>query len=139
MKNTLKIFAILLILTNYSCKVKQLVQTPTEATKLKTNEQQFINKPLKILLKEIKPEIKNVLGTIGDPSYFAFNFISREEIKQKVLGRKRINLYVYVKEPLDWDFTKRPKGKEYLWSKEDVEKYENLTIISIKVIERVEE
>ncbi|WP_157485453.1 hypothetical protein, partial [Flavobacterium sp. ACAM 123] len=130
MKNTLKIFAILLILTNYSCKVKQLVQTPTEATKLKTNEQQFINKPLKILLKEIKPEIKNVLGTIGDPSYFAFNFISREEIKQKVLGRKRINLYVYVKEPLDWDFTKRPKGKEYLWSKEDVEKYENLTIIS---------
>jgi hypothetical protein len=139
MKNTLKIFAILLILTNHGCKAQQLVQTPNDANKLKTNEQQFINKPLKILLKEIKPEIKNVLGTIGDPSYFAFNFISREEIKQKVLGRKRINLYIYVKEPLDWDFNKRPKGKEYLWSKEDVEKYENLTVINIKVIERVEE
>lgn len=139
MKNTLKIFAILFLLINYGCKAQQMVQATKDLHLLKNNEQQFINKPLKNLLKEIKPEIKNVLGTIGDPSYFAFNFISRDEIKRKVIGRKHINLYVYVKEPLDWDFNKRPQGKEYLWSKEDVEKYENLTVIRIKVIERVEE
>lgn len=41
---------------------------------------------------------------------------------------------VYVKEPLNWNFDKRPKGKGYLWSKNDVEKYGNLTVIRIKVI-----
>ncbi|TDE31487.1 hypothetical protein E0I61_01970 [Flavobacterium ranwuense] len=139
MKNTLKIFAILFLLINYSCKAQHMVQTIKDVHLLKNNEQQFINKPLKNLLKEIKPEIKNVLGTKDDPSYFAFNFISRDEIKRKVIGRKHINLYVYVKEPLKWNFNERPQGKEYLWSKEDVEKYGDLTVIRIKVIERIED
>jgi len=41
---------------------------------------------------------------------------------------------VYVKEPLNWNFDKRPKGKEYSWSKNDAEKYGNLAVIRIKVI-----
>jgi hypothetical protein len=45
-----------------------------------------------------------------------------------------LGLYVYVKEPVEWDFDKRAKGKEFLWTKEDVEKYGNLTVIRIKVI-----
>jgi hypothetical protein len=139
MKNTIKIFAILFLLINHGCKAQQMVQATKDLHLLKSNEQQFINKPLKNLLNEVKPEIKNVLGTIGDPSYFAFNFISRDEIKRKVIGRKHISLYVYVKEPLEWNFNKRPQGKEYLWSKEDVEKYGNLTVIHIKVIERIED
>ena len=76
MKNTIKTFAILFLLINYSCKAQQLVQTPNDAYKLKTNEQQFLNKPLKNLLKEIKPEIKFVLGTVDYPSYFSFRFIT---------------------------------------------------------------
>lgn len=124
----------LFILISSSCKAQQMVQTPNDAHKLKANELQFINKPLKNLLKEIKPEIKNAFGTLGDPSYFSFRFINAEEIQHRPIENNSLGLYIYVKEPIDWDFNKRSKGKEYIWTKEDVEKYGNLTVIRIKVI-----
>jgi hypothetical protein len=111
-----------------------MVQTPSDAYKLKTNEQQFINRPLKDLLKEIKPEIKLVTGNVDYPSFFSFRFISREELRKKTESENTLGLYVYVKETLDWDFDKRPQGKEFEWSKEDLEKYGNLTVTRIKVI-----
>ena len=134
MKNTLKIFVILFLLMNYSCKAQQMVQTPNDAHKLKINEQQFLNKPLKYLLNEIKPEIKTAFGTVDFPSYFSFRFIDSEEIRRRPVENNSLGLYVYVKEPIEWDFDKRPKGKEFLWTKEDVEKYGNLTVIRIRVI-----
>lgn len=134
MKNTIRIMALLLILISTGCKAQQLVQTPADAYKLKSNEQQFINKPLKDLLKQIKPEIKLVTGNPEYPSYFSFRFVSREELRKKADSENTLGLYVYVKEPLDWDFDKRPKGKEYEWSKEDLEKYGSLTVSRIKVI-----
>lgn len=134
MKKIFKTLAILFLLVNNSCKAQQMVQTPNDAHKLKTNEQQFINKPLKTLLKEIKPEIKTAFGTLSNPSYFSFRFIDSEEIKRRPLENNSLGLYIYVKEPIDWDFDKRAKDKEYLWTKEDVEKYGNLTVIRIKVI-----
>ena len=134
MKNTLKIFVILFLLMNYSCKAQQMVQTANDAHKLKINEQQFLNKPLKYLLNEIKPEIKTAFGTLDFPSYFSFRFIDSEEIRRRPVENNSLGLYVYVKEPIEWDFDKRPKGKEFLWTKEDVEKYGNLTVIRIRVI-----
>ncbi|MCZ8228053.1 hypothetical protein [Flavobacterium sp.] len=134
MKNVLHFLASLVFLINYSCKAQQLVQTTADVQKLKTNEQQFINKPLKDLLKEIKPEIKTAFGNIGDPCFFSFRFIDPEEIKRRSLENPSVGLYVYVKEPLEWYFEKREKGKEYQWTKEDLEKYGNLTVIRIKVI-----
>lgn len=136
MKNTLKILLISFLFINYYCKAQEMVQIPDDAYKLKTNEQQFLNKPLKNLLAQIKPEIKNAFGTLGDPSYFSFRFINSEEIKHRPLEKNSLGLYIYVKEPIDWDFNKRPKGKEFLWTKEDVEKYGNLTVIRIKVIQQ---
>ena len=133
MKNTIKIIAAIILLINTSCKAQQMVQKPADAYKLKANENQFINKPLKDLLKEIKPKIKLVLGTVDYPSYFSFRFISREELIKKPADGTTIGLYVYVKEPLDWHFDERTKGKEYEWTKEDVAKYGNLTVIRIKV------
>ena len=64
MKRAVKIFALILLLLNCSCKA-QMVQTTKDVYLLKTNEQQFINKPLKDLLKEIKPEIKTGSATNG--------------------------------------------------------------------------
>jgi hypothetical protein len=55
-------------------------------------------------------------------------------LNRKSLDDKIIGVHVYIKEPLDWNFNDRPKGEEYQWSKEDIEKYGNLTIIRIKVI-----
>lgn len=134
MKNTIKLLALILFFINSSCQAQQLVQVPNDAYKLKTNEQNFINKPLKDLLKEIKPEIKFVLGTPDSPSYITFRFISREELIKKPSNSGTLGIHVYIKEPLDWNFDKRPKGKEYEWSKEDLEKYGNLTVTRIKVI-----
>lgn len=134
MKNTFKTLAILFLLVYSSCKAQQMVQTPNDAHKLKINEQQFLNKPLKYLLNEIKPEIKTAFGTLDFPSYFSFRFIDSEEIKRRSLENNSLGLYVYVKEPIEWDSDKRTKGKEFLWTKEDVEKYGNLTVIRIRVI-----
>ena len=128
MKNTIIITAIFMILIRTGCKAQQMVQIPADAYKLKTNEQQFINKPLKDLLKEIKPEIKLVMGTVEYPSYFSFRFITRKELIKKPYDGSTLGLFVYVEGPLDWNFDQRPKGKEYEWSKEDVEKYGNLTV-----------
>jgi hypothetical protein len=133
MKNTLKIFALLFLLTNYSCKAQQMVQTPNDAYKLKTNEQLFINKPLKNLLKEIKPEIKMADATQDYQDYFSFRFIDIEQFRKKRTEQKPVVLFIYVKEPIDWTYEKRPKGKELVWTKEDAEKYGNLTVIRIKV------
>ena len=81
MKNTLKIFILLFILINNSCK-QLMVQTTKDAYKLKINEQQFINKPLKNLLKEIKPEIKTA-GASNEEGYqfFSFRFRTLEQHK----------------------------------------------------------
>jgi len=117
-----------------------MVQTPNDAYKLKANQQQFINKPLKEVLKEIQPEIKTAFGNNEEGhSFFSFFFLSPEESHRKVIGRKHVSLYVYVKPPIDWNFDTRPKGKEYEWTNEDVERYGNLTVTRIKVIERIED
>ncbi|KQW99455.1 hypothetical protein [Flavobacterium sp. Root420] len=132
MKNTIKFLAFLSFIIS-SCQAQQLVQVPNDAYKLKTNEQNFINKPLKDVLKEIKPEVKFVLGTTDSPSYFTFRFKNREELNKAANNTDAIGLHIYVKEPLNWHFDQRPKGKEYEWTKEDLEKYGNLTVIRIKV------
>jgi hypothetical protein len=132
MKNIVKILAAMTLFLSISCKAQQMVQVPADVSKLKANEQQFINRPLTNVLKEIKPEIKFVLGTVDSPSYFSFRFVSRGEFATAAQSGAPW-LHVYVKEPLDWSFEKRPKGKEYEWTKEDAERYGNLTVMRIKI------
>jgi hypothetical protein len=71
MKIIIKTFAILVLFISSSCKAQQMAQTITDVYKLKSNEQQFINKPLKKLLDQIKPEIKmaNLAGLNLQDSY----------------------------------------------------------------------
>ena len=135
MKNTLKITAILFLLLNFSCKAQQLIQTTKDVHQLRINNQQFINRPLRELLREIKPQIKAAWGNNeGGNQFFSFKFIDQDEIKRRSIKDNFVGLYVYVKENLNWDFGKRVRGKEYLWTKEDIEKYGDLTVIRIKVI-----
>lgn len=136
MKNTIKIFAILFLLLSYGCKAQQMVQIPNEVYKLKENEKQFLNKPLKNILKEIKPDIKIAFGTLDTPSYFVFRFINIQELNNGgAIGQNNLSLIVYVKEPIEeWSNGKRPKDLELKWTKEDLEKYGNYTVIRIKVI-----
>ncbi|RUT69585.1 hypothetical protein D0817_15545 [Flavobacterium cupreum] len=138
MESTIKILAILFVI-NSNCKAQQMIQTHDDIYKLKANEQQFINKPLKNVLKEIKPEIKMAFAIVDYPSFFAFKFFTATEINRRVIGRKHNSIYIYVEEPIDWNFDTRIKGKEYQWTKEDLEKYGNLTITRIKVVQRIED
>lgn len=135
MKNVLKIIAILFLFINFSCKAQQMVLTQKDAHKLKENEQQFINKPLKDLLKEIKPQIKMVDGTLNSPDYFTFKFVTHDEYKLGIRQEKNYtSIYVYVKESINWQREKRPKGEEYVWTKEDVKKYGDFTVLWLRVI-----
>lgn len=139
MKNTLKIFALLIFISSYSCKA-QLVQTTEDMYKLKENEQQFINKPLKDLLKEIKPEIKTANGINDNPFFFSFRFRTLEQQKKdEGSNEDSVALYVYVKEAFDWKWEERPKGKEMIWTKKDAQKYQNLIVVRIKVINPLKE
>jgi hypothetical protein len=134
MKKTLKIF-VLYFLINYSCTAQQMVQIPKDAYKLKINQKQFMDKNLNKLLKEIKPEIKMVDGTLNSPDYFTFKFVNYTDyIAGKKSGKKYISIYVYVKEKIDWKKENRPEGKEYLWTNDDVAKYGNYTVVWIRVI-----
>ncbi len=134
MKNTFRIFVLLFLLTNYNCISQQLVQTTNDAYKLKQNEQKFLNKPLKNLLNEIKPEIKMVDGTLNSPDYFTFKFVTHDEYIKGKKEKKYISIYVYVKEPINWKSENRLEGKRFVWTKEDVNKYGNYTVVWIRVI-----
>lgn len=136
MKYILNTLAILFLFINTSCRAQQMVQTTKDVKLLKANEAQFLNKPLKNLLKEIKPEIKTADATNDNPYYFGFKFITLEQRKKNEGSLEdNVSLYVYVKTPIDWKYEKRPQGKELQWTKEDIQKYGELIVVRIKVIE----
>lgn len=93
----------------------------------------FIDKPLKNLLKEIKPELKMVRTEIEQHSYFSFYFISHKEALRLPMDSIPLGFYVYIKEPFDWDADKRAKETQYEWTKDDLEEYGNLTVGRIKI------
>jgi hypothetical protein len=133
-KNSIKLLALFTFLINLSCKGQQMVQTTKDVNKLKINEQQFVNKPLKYLLNELKPQIKSAHAINDNPYFFSFRFRTPEQyVKNEGSQEDRVSLYVYVKEPIDWVWEKRPKGNELMWTKEDAAKYGNLTVVRIKV------
>ncbi|MBD0726726.1 hypothetical protein B6A10_16280, partial [Flavobacterium sp. L1I52] len=136
MKNIIRLIIITMIFLNSSCKSIKMVKTTNDMFLLKEKESEFINKPLKKLLKEIEPKIKTGVGNNeAGHFYFYFKFISLEE-RLKNLGKydDKVSLFVYVKEPIDWVWDKRPKGNEQIWTKEDAKKYGNLIVTRIKVI-----
>ncbi len=89
----IRIAAVLLIV-NLHCKAQQLVQTPNDVKKLRENEQLFIDKPLKNLLKEIKPELKMVRAEIEQHSYFSFYFISHKEALRLPMDSIPLGFYI---------------------------------------------
>ncbi|MCC9065010.1 hypothetical protein ACHRV1_16880 [Flavobacterium aquidurense] len=138
MKKIIRFLILFLIATVlYSCKGVPMVQTTREMKELKVNESKFVNKPLKYLLKEIGPQIKTGIGQNEDQFFFSFRFttLEQQKLNQGSLD-DRVSLYVYVKERIDWQWEKRPKGIESVWTKEDAKKYGNLIVVRIKIIEK---
>lgn len=139
MKKINFITAFIVLFSAYSCFSQKLVQKESDVLKIEDNKAQFIGKPLKDLLKEIKPPIKRVMAqpSVNIQSYvgnFRFNFVdSKQKDSLKLKNKTPITLVVFVKEYFEWDFQKRPKGKETVWTSEDAKKYENLTIVGFRV------
>jgi hypothetical protein len=139
MKKINSLIVFLLLFSFYSCFAQQLMKTVNDAQKIKESEEIFLNKPLKELLKEIKPPIKrvtaspskNIQSSVG---YFIFNFVdSKQKDSLRAKRKTPVTIVVYIKEFFEWDFHKRPKGKETVWTSEDAKKYENLTIVGFRV------
>ena len=117
------------------------MQEVSDANKIEINADMFINKPLSTLLREIKPEIKLAYGegerADGAPSYLIFNFVDRSQKaqieKSKISASAKI--IVYVKERFVWNRTNQPSGKKENWTMADFQKFKNLTVISVRVLE----
>ena len=96
-------------------------------------------KSLKFLFKEIKPPIKLVLAEGGSAErapHFTFFFTSMslyEKYRQQ--DKFPLRITVFQKETFEWNWERRSHTRQHYldWTKEDEEKYSNLTISAIRV------
>jgi len=123
-----------------SCFSQQLVKKQSDLRLLIDQQERFINKPLKELLKEIKPPIKFAFGTDakdhGMPANITFKFVTHQEyLILKEVNKFPLTLIIYVKEEkIDWyDLSKRTKETITSWTADDLRKYGDLTVIRIRV------
>ena len=130
-------FCTLLIAIISSCKAQKMVQKTSDAKKLEINKNQFVGKPLSILLKEIGPKIETALGSPGTnerAGFFSFYFASKGEYdKYRAQDKFPLTIKVYIKEIFEWDKKGKTKDDWLNWTREDEEKYGNLIVADIKV------
>jgi len=119
---------------------QELVKKQSDVRSLIDQQERFINKPLKELLKEIKPPIKFALGKDakdhGMPANITFKFVTHQEyLILKEVNKFPLTLIIYVKEEkIDWyDLSKRTKETSTSWTADDLRKYGDLTVIGIEV------
>ncbi len=129
---------ILFMLLASSCS-GQIMKTLDEAQTLKDSSQKFIGKPLKYLLKEIKPEIKMA---IADPSssnqtrlgVIMLMFVDPKDYYQlRNKGKSPLRIVIRVKEYFDWNRQYLPIEERQKWSKEDAERLGDFTILAMRV------
>jgi hypothetical protein len=132
------LISLLSICTLSSCFSQQLIKKQSDLRLLIDQQERFINKPLKDLLKEIKPAIQYARGEDYNdrPAYFTFKFVTRHQSDS--IGQKSlfpIVLYVYVKERnIDWNgLLKRSKETITSWTADDLRNYGDFTVIGIRV------
>ena len=138
MKKIILLLFLQVLIINVSTAQK-LVSNLSELHKIKEHEKKFINKPLSILLGEIQPSIKKVIGSPfsqnGTSSVFMMYFISDEEKnKLEAKGIKPIHLFIEIKEDFKWNVRERYNNNKRNWSIDDVEKYGHLTVFKVVII-----
>jgi len=132
------IIIILTLLGSSTCLAQELVKKQSDLRLLIDQRERFINKPLKDLLKEIKPPIKYAFGTdyTDIPAYFTFKFVTSQQTDSlRKRGLEPITIYIYVKEEnIDWfDLTKKTKETGLTWTAEDLRNYGDFTVIGIRI------
>ena len=135
-----QILTLLLILLASSCQRQKIMKSIPEAENLVINQHKFIGKPLRILLVEIKPDIKFVYGepentsgrTLGE-TYLVFTFVDKEAGKKRLNGETRTRITVQFQ--LEPKNTRKPLPKEGLakWTKIETKEYGDMIVLSIRV------
>ncbi len=133
------VILIFLLTVSICCYAQQMVQTPKDLFIVCQKDEQFIGKPLKTLFMEIKPPIKLVLaegGWVERAPRFTF-FLTSKQVYDKYRRDDKfpIRITVFLKETFEWTWEGRNRTREHYldWTKEDEEKYRNLTISAIRV------
>ena len=66
--------------------------------------------------------------------YFIFRFVEARKYDSSRMNEKTpIQITVFVKEPFEWDKRNTSIEKKFSWTKEDIKKYGNLTVVGIRV------
>ncbi|KIA99182.1 hypothetical protein OA93_06005 [Flavobacterium sp. KMS] len=139
MKKNLMFFVILLFCN--SSIAQQLVHNTRQVYLLEQNKERFINKPLKDLLKEIKPEIKTATVFNNETSsLFGFKFTTlAQQRKNKEAIVDRVTLLFFVKEYILWNWDERAKGAELNWTPNDAQKFADYIVTHIAVVAESED
>ena len=141
MKQQFSIFFAAFLFLITSCNTQRLVVKVNDAKKLETNKDNFIGKPLKKVLSEIKPKIKFVYGNPENTSaeaiggtYFTFYFVDKEEGKKRVSSRDTPTR-ITVQFQLEPTNNRRPLPKDGIkeWTNQETKEYGDMIIMSIRV------
>ena len=124
---------------SFRAVAQQLVQTPHDIYLLCQKDNEFVGKPLRVLLKEMKPPIKRVFaegGWFEKAPMFSFFFVTKKGYNDcSKYGNRSFQIRVYLNEFFRWKPEDKDKNyKQYTtWTKEDEEKYGQLVVTAIRV------
>ncbi len=138
-----KIFRPLLLVAVIAISVRgyaqQLIQPQNDGYKLVENKKLFIGNSLSNLLSQIKLPIKRMAAIAGGEdaaSHIYFWFVDNNEYRAfgKRTGKFPIKIDVLITEKdFDCSTQLRPAGQRLDWTKDDEKKYENLTVMNMRV------
>lgn len=118
---------------------QKMVQTPRDLLLLCQNDGVFLGKSLKSLLDQIEPSIGMVFAEGGWSEVaprLSFYFMTKQQFDScRNVEKTPLRLTIYTKEFFKWEYNER---KNYLivpfeWTKEDLERYSNLTVAFVRV------
>ena len=130
--STLLLF-IFLLTVNYSCAQK-MVQTVADLKNLKSNEDQFIGKPLSVLLNQIEPKIIMFDGNLPNPSievntFMRFRFVDKKGFDSITSLGKYPPSFRIIFSPNDKkQLAKKHLTTERVWTRSDAKEYGDLII-----------
>lgn len=140
MKKKYLLIVCITTLFSISCHGQKMMKTVNDASKIVANKHLFIGKPLKVLLDEIGPEIKQAYGNpenkwAGEITFFVFSFTDKNDYRKKT--------DIYKKRPttltIEFNFepgNKRkplPKGGITQWTDSETKEYGDMIIMGIRV------
>ena len=140
MKQLFNIFFAAFLLAITSCNTQRLVLKVNDAKKLEANKDNFIGKPLKNVLSQIKPKIKFVFGNpenksghITGGTYLAFYFVDKEEMKKRFNNEPTHITIQFQLEPTN-NRRPLPEGGIKEWTKKETKEYGDMIIFRIFVL-----